>query len=282
MLPVKGRVTNQLWEKHVFHADENQHISKIFEFIAPAALTAKIAILSEGKKAPVLDRRWLQDPANSTLTFAKTFGWVAQVLGLAPPELYVRNDQPGAIVAVPKIPPASLAGQTVLSGFTPQELAFLCGKHLALYRPEHYIRTLFQTQAELTIMLFAGIMLAAPSTPMPQDMAAQIRSTAEMLKRHLQTQPVQLEGLQRAVKRFIDEGAKANIKRWNQAVEITACRSGLIVSGDLEIAKKILSAEPQLPGDPSAGDKMKELLLYSVSEDYFEIRRAIGVQIQTG
>jgi uncharacterized damage-inducible protein DinB len=44
----------------------------------------------------------------------------------------------------------------------PQELTFICGKHLATYRGEHYIRTLFSTQAELTIMLFAAVTLAAP------------------------------------------------------------------------------------------------------------------------
>ncbi len=129
---------------------------------------------------------------------------------------------------MPAIPPASVAGQTVLTGFQPQELTFMCGKHLAHYRGEHYIRTLFPTQAELTIMLFAGVMIAAPNTPMPQDMAAQIRATAQELAKYMQ--PVQLEGLRMVVKRFIDEGAKANIKRWNQAVEITACRAGLIVS----------------------------------------------------
>lgn len=51
-------------------------------------------------------------------------------------------------------------------------------------------------------------------------------------------QPVQLEGLRIVVKKFIDEGAKANIKRWNQAVEQTACRAGLLVCADTEIAKK--------------------------------------------
>ena len=110
------------------------------------------------------------------------------------------------------VPPASLAGQTVLTGFSPQELTFICGKHLAAYRGEHYIRTLFPTQAELTIMLFAGVTLAAPNTPMPADMAQQIRVTAQELGRYIQ--PVQLEGLRTVVKRFIEEGAKANIKRW--------------------------------------------------------------------
>ena len=31
---------------------------------------------------PVLDKRFKQDPATSTVTFAKTFGWAAQVLGV--------------------------------------------------------------------------------------------------------------------------------------------------------------------------------------------------------
>jgi hypothetical protein len=153
----------------------------------------------------------------------------------------------------------------------------LCGKHLAFYRGEHYIRLLFQTQAELTILLFAGVMLGAPGTPLPQELIVQIRATAEELSKHMQ--PVQLEGLRSAVRRFIEEGAKANIKRWYQGVELTACRAGLIVCGDLEIAKHILSLEPHLPGDLSAPEKMKELVLYSVSDHYFAARRALGVAL---
>lgn len=281
MLQVRGRLSNDTWVKHVFHPDENLYVSKIFEMIAPAALQAKVEQLKSQGKLPVLDKRSRHDPATSTVTFAKTFGWAAQVLGIQAPELYIRSDLPGAIVTVPVVPPASLAGQTVLTGFQPQDLAFMLAKHLASYRGEHYIRTLFPTQAELTVMMFAGIAIAAPNTPMPQDMAAQIAATARELAKHIQQQPVQLEGLRVVVKRFIEEGAKANIKRWNQAVELTACRAGLIVCGDLEIAKKILAAEPQLPGDLSAVDKMKELLLYFTSDSYFEVRRQLGIQIQT-
>lgn len=280
MLAVKGRLSNEHWVKYVFHADENLYVSKIFEMIAPAALQAKVAQLQAQGKPPVLDKRFKQDPATSTVTFAKTFGWAAQVLGVQGPDLYVRNDVPGAIVAVPSIPPASVAGQTVLTGFQPQELTFMCGKHLASYRGEHYIRTLFPTQAELTIMLYAGVMIAAPQTPLPQDMLAQIRATAQELSKYMQ--PVQLEGLRMVVKRFIEEGAKANIKRWNQAVELTACRAGLIVSGDLEIAKKLIGAEQQLPGDLSAADKMKELLLYFVGPQYAQVRKALGIAVAAG
>ncbi|HSC88676.1 MAG TPA: hypothetical protein VLC09_15450, partial [Polyangiaceae bacterium] len=125
---------------------------------------------------------------------------------------------------------------------------------------------------------FAGVLLAAPQQPMPPDMEPQIRATAQELARHMQ--PMQVEQLRQVVKQFLADGAKANIKRWNQAVELTACRAGLVVSGDLEIAKKIIGQEQQAPGDLAPADKLKELLLFAVSEEYSAIRRALGVAVQ--
>lgn len=277
MLQVTGRLTNDHWMRALVHPNENLYISKIFEMIAGAALQAKVAQLKAQGKLQLPDPRFKQDPATSTVTFAKTFGWAAQVLGIAAPDLYVRNDVPAYVTSVVADRPAMIAGQLVLSGFQPQELTFICGKHLTAFRPEHFIRTLFPTQAELTIMLFAGVMLAAPQQPMPPDMAPQIRATAQGLAPFMQ--PVQLEGLRQVVKKFIEAGAKANIKRWNQAVELTACRAGLVLCADLEIAKKIISQEQQLPGDLPVADKLKELLLFAVSEEYSAIRKALGVAV---
>jgi tetratricopeptide (TPR) repeat protein len=277
ILPVRGRLNNELWVKHLIHPSGDILVSKIMEMIAPAALQAKIAQLRAQGKLPTLDPRFKQDPASSTVTFAKTFGWAAQVLGIPAPDLYVRSDVPGSIVTVPSVPPSSIAGQTVLTGFQPQELTFICGKHLNLYRGEHFIRTLFPTQAELTIMLFAGVMIAFPTTPMPPDMQQQIQTTARELAKYIQ--PVQLEGLRHFVKRFLEEGAKANIKVWSQSVELTGTRAGLLVCGDLEIARKIIGAEAQLPGDLTVGEKMKELVLFSISDDYAALRAALGVAV---
>ncbi len=81
------------------------------------------------------------------------------------------------------------------------------------------------------------------------------------------------------VKKFLAEGAKANIKRWIQCVEITAARTGLLLCGDLEIAKKIIAAEPQQPGDLTAQEKLKELILFSISDQYFALRETLGIAI---
>ena len=69
------------------------------------------------------------------------------------------------------------------------------------------------------------------------------------------------------------------MKRWSQAVDFTASRAGLLLSGDLDIAKKIMAAEPAMPGDLAAADKMKELIVYSVSEPYFALRKLLGIAI---
>jgi hypothetical protein len=152
---------------------------------------------------------------------------------------------------------------------------FICGRHLTNYRTEYYIRTLFPSQAELTIMLLAAVVVAFPGTPMPADTKQQIQTTARELAKYMD--PVQLEGLRHFAKRFLDEGAKANIKVWNQSVGLTAARAGLLLCGDLETARKIISAEPEAPGDLSADQKMRELVLFSVSDDYTALRSALGV-----
>ena len=55
----------------------------------------------------------------------------------------------------------------MLTGFTPQELTFIVGKHLAYYRGEHYIRNLFPTLNELKVLLFAAIKIVMPRLRRP-------------------------------------------------------------------------------------------------------------------
>jgi tetratricopeptide (TPR) repeat protein len=278
MPQVKSRLDNEQWLRNLFHEDENLYIGKIFDMIAKAALRAKMKQLADKKELPVLDARLRQDPATSTVTFARTFGWAAQVLGIGCPQLYVRSDVPGALVAVAAEPPASVAGQTVLTGFTPQELTFIVGKHLAMYRGEHYIKTLFPTQTELTVLFFAGIRLVEPSIAVPADIEKPVTLQAPILRSYMEA--VHLEGLRLVVRKFVTDGqAKANLKRWVQTVELTACRAGLLLSGDLEIAKKIIAAEPQQPGDLPPQEKLKELILFSVSEQYVALRKALGIAV---
>jgi hypothetical protein len=277
MVQVKNRLDNEQWVRNLFHKDENLYIGKIFEMITPAVIVANTRRLQAERKLPALNPAQKQDPAQSTVTFSKTFFWASTVLGVQAPDLYLRNDVQGALVAVPTAPPASVAGQTVLTGFTPQELTFIVGKHLATYRGEHYMKNLFPTLAELKLMLFSAIKVILPDFAVPPDMAQAVTATAQQLAQLMQ--PLQREGLKVVVQKFVQDGAKADLKRWIQAVEVTAARAGLVLCGDLDIAKKIIAAEPQLPGDLSPSEKLKELIVFSVSDPYLALRKNLGIAI---
>jgi len=274
---VKSRLVNDHWMQLLVHKDCDLYIGKIMEMITPAAILAKTNELRASGKLPVLPKRSKEDPQASPLRVAKMFGWAAQVLGITQPELYVRDDVPGAFAAVPAVPPATIAGQTAMSGLSPQQLAFVIGKHLAGYRGEQYIRNLFPTLAELKVLFFAAVKIVKPDAVVPAELVPAIAVACAELSRHMQ--PIQREGLRLVVDRWMADGAKADLRRWMQTTDVTAARAGLLLCGDLEVARRIVAAEPQLPGDLSPTDKLKELVVFSVSEQYAQLRAALGIGV---
>ncbi len=216
------------------------------------------------------------DPATSTVSFARAFGFVSQVMNLRiVPRLFLRPDAQGGLMHVPgSNPPASVCGASLLSGFTPQDLTFVIARHLAYYRTQHFIRTLMSTHSELRLVLLAGLRIAGVA---PGD--AQIDQMAQQLTAKLQ--PAQTEALRSIGKRFVEAGGSTDIKRWMQTVELTGCRAGFLLCNDLETsARMIQSLPPEGPTDLPPKEKIKEIVLFSVSEEYFRLREALGIQIK--
>lgn len=273
----RNRLDNELWVKHVFHREEDVYVGKVFEMLTGASLQAKIRQLQATRQLPVLDKRYKQEADSTPVTFAKIFFHVAKVAGITPPELYVRNDLPGGLIAAPAIPFASIAGQSVLSGFTPHELAFTVGKHLALYRGEHYVKNIFATATELTQLFFVGLRMVLPDAAVPPEFAQRVDLTARALTPLMQ--PAAQEGLRHVVRKFMESRNDMNINRWVHATELTACRAGFLMCGDLEISKKLLLMETQMPQDLSPEEKITELIVFSISNDYFALRKALGFSI---
>ena len=81
------------------------------------------------------------------------------------------------------------------------------------------------------------------------------------------------------VERFLQAAPEINLAKWGNAVDATAHRVGFIICGDLEVAARMVSVEPVVVGGPQVKDKVKELVLYSISEDYFKVRNHLGTTI---
>ncbi|MGB0678717.1 MAG: hypothetical protein ACPGUV_03550 [Polyangiales bacterium] len=272
VLRPQARLDHERWARLLFHDDEDLLVGKMFEILTLAVRSLR----AMPDKNLNLQKRYEVDPASSTVTFARTFGFAAQVLNLTQtPRLFLRQDVPGRLSAVAGAePPACICGSTLLSGYSPQDLAFLLGRHLTYHRDEHMVRTYLSTTQELKTLLLAGLRLVGMGAA-----DGQVEATARQLGERLGA--AQIEALRVVAKRFLDAGARTDVKRWMRSVELTACRAGFLLCNDLATAARMIQdLPPEGANDLPAKTKLMDVVVYSVSDKYFELREALGVQVQ--
>lgn len=273
-LAPQSRLDEERWIKDLFHPDEDPFVGKMFACILQALRRVKVRPVAQfGFTAA--DQ---QNPQTSSVALVRAMGMAGAAMNLPQmPAIFLRPQQPGGLAYVPSDPWASVSGGTLLQGMQPTELQFLATKHMSYYRLEHYVRTLFPTVSELTVLLLAAIKLVKADFDVPQEVMA----TVQTLAQQMQQDPVNLEGLRKVVKIFMDQGGQVNLKKWFQAVELTANRAGFLLSGDLDVTRKMITMEPGLPGDVTPTEKLKDVLLFSISEQYFRLRETLGITFQS-
>ena len=266
------RLSNENWVKDLMHVNQDIYISKIMEVIAPV-VRASLAVTD---KKLNLNKRKPEDLANPSLALARQFKLAQDVLNVTiPVRLFIQKELAGALRDEARSnPPAIVTGYTLLSGYRPIDLAFVCGRHLTYYRGEHFIRTMYQSHTELKTLLLAAMRVVGMGGG-----DAAVESTAKQLAKYMD-QP-HLDVLKQVVRKFVDAGGHADIKRWMQAVEITSLRAGLLLCDDVDTAVHMTQ---QIASDSTADlaprDKVKEIVLYSISESYFRLREQLGIQIK--
>ena len=267
-----ARLSNENWAKDLMHANQDIYVSKIMEVIAPA-IRASLAVPD---KKLNLHKRKPEDLANPSLALARQFKLAQDVLNVTiPVRLYVQKELAGALRDEPRSnPPAIVTGYTLLSGYRPVDLAFVCGRHLTYYRGEHFIRTMYQSHTELKTLLLASMRLVGMG---PGDSA--VDATARQLGKYLDQ--AHLDILKQVVRKFVDAGGQADIKGWMHATEITALRAGLLLCNDVDTAVRMTQQiSPETSTDLAPRDKVREIVLYSISEAYFRLREQLGIQIK--
>ena len=268
----KTRLSNENWAKDLMHPDQDIYISKIMEVIAPAVR----ASLAVSDKKLNLHKRKPEDLANPSLALARQFKLAQDVLNVTiPARLFIQKELSGALRDESRSnPPAIITGYTLLSGYRPVDLAFVCGRHLTYYRGEHFIRTMYNSHTELKTLLLAAMRVVGMGGG-----DASVESTAKQLAKYMDQS--HLDVLKKVVRRFVDSGGQADIKRWMQATEVTALRAGLLLCDDVDTAVRMTQqVASESTADLAPRDKIKEIVLYSISESYFRIREQLGIQIK--
>ena len=278
LVKAKNMMSNETWGKLV-HPDENRYISAIFAACWQGVAAMK-AFPHKDFGIKRKDKRQLQgDP----LMFSKLFYYVAQVLNVPLPEVFLVEDNKAADIqlanAIDKteLVPSFVVRPHLLQGKNEREVAFLSARRLTFMRPEYYLKMLLPTNTELKVVVLAAIVMLQPRFPVPPDTMALVQQyLPEMQKR---MPPQALEQLGAVVQRFIQASPEINLAKWGHAVDAVSHRAGFVVCGDLEVAARMVSAEPVSVGGPQVKDKIKELVLYSISEEFFAVRAQMGLTI---
>ena len=265
------------WDECLRAGGADPIVCEILLAVSDAAIALRLEELAAKKKLPVLDPATKQDKA-STASVVRTFVWAARALGIGAPDLYLLEDVSNGIAAVPAVVPGTALGPQVRSGMTVQQLAFLAGRHLTYYRPEHYALVFFPTLAELSSLVLAAVRLVIPGISVPPSGDGDSRVATDLGGRIEAEKKTALED---AVARLDARGGKLDLLAWIRHVELTAARAGLVLAGDLRVPMRMMKDEARAIGELSAETKRGDLLGFCASDAYGKLRERMGVAIHS-
>ena len=272
----RQRLSEDTLRRNVFHPDQDLYLTGILGLIAPAVAAWRAVDLPA-----TLNPNEVIDVSIDPSLFSRMAKYIKDVLNVAQPDVYLRPNDPGdlTLMNIKKagaIHPSIVVFQNLLRGKTESHLSFALGRYLMdLYLPHFCYVALDRSPQNLKQVFLAC--LRAVGMPVQGDTTALDQIAREITGRMA---PAALDQLRSLIQKFIDAGGSTDVKRWAAAAELTSYRVGLLLCHDLRIAGQMISQEQSMLGSAMGPrDKIKELVLYSISEDYFTARRAIGVQV---
>lgn len=275
----KQRMSDELWQRFVYAKEENRLLGLLFGLIQPSIAAMK----SLPFKNYNLKRKDRRDVATDQLLFSKVFNYACQVLNLPEmPELYLMQAGTGIKLGIAneknQLVPFCVVGQDLLQGRPEKELAYVIARELSFMRPEHLIlKSGVQSVGEIKAWLFGAMKLVNPGVSIPPDQVQVVDQAAQALAKF--TPPQKLEQVAAVVAKLVQAGESADLGKWLVATDYSANHAGFILANDAEAAASVIARDPVPVGGIPAKEKIKELVLYSISEEYFEVRNQLGLSI---
>ena len=277
----KARLTEEMWQRNIYHPDENRYISQIMAAISPALL----AIRAQTFKDAGLKHKDRRDISTDPLLFSRVFNYVTQVLAVPPPQdVYLREGVPGdmeflALKEKQALYPSLIVGGNLLQGRTEKELAFVVGRRVTLLRPDHLSRWQYivPTTGELKVWVLAVLKGFKPDLQVPPDIEAAIPQYRQALQSFVP--PQNMERLQVVVAKMLQNPNDINTSKWVRGVDLTATRAGFLMCNDLDATIRLIQAEPMTVGMAEPAEKIRDLLEYAISEEYLTLREQLGLTI---
>jgi tetratricopeptide (TPR) repeat protein len=274
--PAREAMTDEDWLTGVMHDDLSPLLTSIFALIEPAVIGKRGRNLQELGYDP----HYQVDLARHPYPMSQNLFYAAGVMGLDLPPTYQNPNDPAGLSFLHAHSPSIVMGRAAMATeIPPQAAAFIAARHLCYFRPGLYVRHLVPTGTGLKSWMFAAIKLISPQFPVAPDLEGPVRDALAALDAGVTGQA--RDHLARVVSQLIQSGGALDLKRWVAGVDLTADRIGLVIAHDLETANEIIKASDDSSSAVPRDERLKQLTLYSISEPFFQLRRKLGVAVDS-
>jgi tetratricopeptide (TPR) repeat protein/tRNA A-37 threonylcarbamoyl transferase component Bud32 len=273
--PAQASLDDNDWNDRLSHADIDPLVTRIFAMIQPTIIRTRTQPL----EALGYDPRYAVDLALHPYPVSQTLYYVQGVLGLPAPAVFQNPNDPSGLGFLHATTPAIVLGRAAFESAVPnQSLAFVAGRHMTYFRPGFYVRHLVPTGTGLKGWLFAAIKLCVPQFPVAPDLVGQVQDAMAAMAQDFQG--VERERLASVVSKLLQSGGAIDLKKWVAGIDLTADRAGFLLAHDLGVATEVMRATEDAASVP-AKERMKEIVLFGVSEGYFAIREKLGIMVDS-
>jgi hypothetical protein len=155
------------------------------------------------------------------------------------------------------------------------DLVFDLAPHFSFLRPERFPKVALRTPAILHGVLGVLRALGTPKAGAPLD------GEAGQLRAHLgrTMPPAVLARLGEATRKLNGAGEALDVEKWIGATDLSAARLALALTGELAAAFRVISSEAIPQSTVPIHRRMADLVAFSVSDDYFALRRELGLTV---
>ncbi len=278
---VPGTLCAAAWATHLSHPELDPTLTAVFALITPAVLRARLASMPARDQRALLGEPIQEPCSRAEHALMCALRDASEILGHPPPVLARKAGAAPLEVAL-SVSPTLLLSPDAAQGIGPGPIAFLAGKRLAEQRPALLARAMFPSVTELGLILQTAIRIArsAPGSEVPRERGGTLLSSGFDEAIHRAMSKDEVAELRRAVSALFRPGASADLTRWLQLTDLASSRSGLLLAGSVEFAKKGLLLEAQRATDRAPRERIGELLVFAVSDEYSDLRGAIGVSVE--
>lgn len=275
LVAAQSVLDDSAWADGLFLPERDAELSAVLSAVSEIAVAVRIAALDKAGELLALDPATRQDPEKSTATLTRSLVWTARLLGVPMPALHVLPETEGELHALPAREPTAVASLSLARGLGLPELAFLWGRHLCFFRPEHYALVFYPSLRDVASLLLAALSLGGASSD-GASLEGEVAELAAVIGAAMDDDA--RRGLRAAVERFEPRNTRRRITAWARSVHLAAGRAGLLACGDIHRAADLVRRFPPA-GELTAEEQIADLCAWSIGAGCAELRKRLGIAV---